>query len=104
MNSGSFISAGIVTVFLGFILIFIGLIVPLATERNLSGRTRVAVGGFIGPIPFGFANDTRLFLLVLLVSALIAAVWLLSFLRRGYIFHLLCIIKAFLYLLHGSLP
>ena len=51
----SFIPFGILIIFLGFILIFIG---PMMNAN--SKDTKVAVGGFIGFIPFGFTNDKKL--------------------------------------------
>ncbi|NOZ82158.1 MAG: DUF131 domain-containing protein [Candidatus Micrarchaeota archaeon] len=54
-----------VLVTLGLILIIAGFIVLLAA--GLKGETRFAFGGFIGPVPFGFANDQKLLWIVILV-------------------------------------
>jgi|TARA_Y100000310_G_scaffold344951_1_gene460726 uncharacterized membrane protein len=48
-------SLGILIILMGFALVFIGAL------TNLNNKdTKVAVGGFIGFIPFGFSNDKRL--------------------------------------------
>ena len=49
------IPLGIGIILLGFILVFAGAL----TSAN-SKDAKVAVGGFIGFIPFGFANDKKL--------------------------------------------
>jgi uncharacterized membrane protein len=58
------IEIGIAVVFLGIVLIIIG-----SFAKPSDGKAKVAVGGFIGPIPFGFANDKRMLWFVLGVIA-----------------------------------
>ena len=67
MNN-NLISIGIFVILIGFALVFIGAL----TGMN-KANTKVAVGGFIGFIPFGFGNDKRLVwaLVVLMALALI---------------------------------
>ena len=62
------ISIGIFVILIGFALVFIGAL----TGMN-KANTKVAVGGFIGFIPFGFGNDKRLVwtLVILMALALI---------------------------------
>ena len=48
-------SIGIIIILIGFVLVFIG-----ALSGTQSKDTKVAVGGFIGFIPFGFSNDKRM--------------------------------------------
>jgi len=62
------ISIGILIILIGFVLVFIGAL----TNVN-SKDTKVAVGGFIGFIPFGFGNDKRMVwvLVGLMVMALV---------------------------------
>ena len=62
------VSIGILLVFLGFIIIFIG---------SLYGAkdSKVAVVGLLGPIPFGFGNDKRLFVITLVVAITLMVVW-----------------------------
>ncbi|MDP7244695.1 MAG: hypothetical protein QF568_05090 [Flavobacteriales bacterium] len=66
MNN-NLIPIGILVILIGFALVFIGAL----TSTNKD--TKVAVGGFIGFIPFGFGNDKRLVwaLVVLMGLALI---------------------------------
>jgi len=66
------ILAGISLVFIGIILIFIG---SLFSSLNTSEKSnlKIAAGGFIGPIPFGFFNDKRMFyvLIALMIFSLL---------------------------------
>jgi len=56
---------GIIIVFLGVLLILIGSFFGGKEE------TKFGFGGFIGPIPFGFANDPRILVVVLIVALLL---------------------------------
>ena len=70
------ISVGLFVIFLGFMLVFIG-----ALTQTGKADTKLAIGGFIGFIPFGFANDKRMLYTVLGLSAVMFVfVWIL--LRR----------------------
>lgn len=62
------ITAGILIIFIGVIIVFIG-----ALSGISKGESKVAVGGFIGFIPFGFANDKRLFWALLVIMAIVFA-------------------------------
>lgn len=53
---------GIALILVGFLLVFLG---SVLAEK---GNVRVGVGGFIGPIPFGFASDKQLLYLIIAVS------------------------------------
>ena len=69
---------------LGFLVVFIGIIIIFLGALGGKGESKVAVGGFIGFIPFGFANDKRLFWSLLIVMVVIMAFLLfmnLKFLR-----------------------
>ena len=50
----SLIPIGILVILAGFALVFIGALTGAQKD------TKIAVGGFIGFIPFGFGNDKRL--------------------------------------------
>lgn len=67
------ISIGTALLFLGIFLIFLGTFL----EASKSGKTenKVAIGGFIGFIPFGFANDKRLFWVLLAVIGTFLTFW-----------------------------
>ena len=49
------LSLGILIILVGFAIVVIG-----SLTGTQKGDTKIAVGGFIGFIPFGFANDKRL--------------------------------------------
>ena len=67
------ITLGILLVIIGFIIVFFGIIkAPKETSK-----TKVAVGGFIGFIPFGFGNDRSLVWFAAILSLVIFLVWLL---------------------------
>ena len=64
------ISIGFFAIVIGLILIVVGSLVD--AQENRAG---VAVGGFIGPIPFGFATNPVLFMAILAVTVIIAIVF-----------------------------
>ena len=73
------ISLGILIILIGFTLVFIG-----ALSAAPKGDAKVAVGGFIGFIPFGFANDKRmLWILMGIMGALIFFFIILPYLLRS---------------------
>jgi uncharacterized membrane protein len=53
---------GIILLFISIILIFIGSITT--TQKS---NIKVAAGGFIGPIPFGFFTDKKMFYLFIVL-------------------------------------
>ena len=59
------INIGILVIFIGFVIVLIG---ALNSPKD-SSSTKVAVGGFIGFIPFGFGNDKNLLWFVTMLSA-----------------------------------
>ena len=67
------ISLGVLLVFIGFIVIFIGTF--MAAKEGTTSKSKVAVGGFIGPIPFGFGNDKNLVWFVTILSLVLFLVW-----------------------------
>lgn len=60
------ITIGVIVVFIGMILIIIGSILGAG-----DGKAKIAVGGFIGPIPFGFANDKPLLYAVIAIAMIV---------------------------------
>lgn len=66
------ISIGILVILLGFAIVFIGSF--LGTQKS---EAKVAVGGFVGFIPFGFANDSKLLYALLAVMAVLFLFWIL---------------------------
>jgi len=69
------IPIGILLLFLGIVLIFIGSI------GNSKSDTKVAVGGFVGFIPFGFANDKKTMSILMAFMAAMAVLFFLF--KRG---------------------
>ena len=67
------INIGIIVIFVGFIIVFFGL---LNASKEGTSKTKVAVGGFIGFIPFGFGNDKNLIWFVTVLSAVLFIFWL----------------------------
>ena len=70
-------SLGILVILIGFILVFIG-----ALSQAFAGKsdTKVAVGGFIGFIPFGFGNDKKMvWALIALMAVALAFFFIMSF-------------------------
>ena len=64
-------SIGIMVIFIGFIIVFIGTLM-----QGQKSDAKVAVGGFIGFIPFGFANDKRMLSVVIGTSILFMLLWI----------------------------
>ena len=63
---------------IGFILLAAGTLFIILG----SGSAKFAVGGFIGPVPFGFGSDPQLTKLAVLVSA-IAVIFFVVLIIRG---------------------
>ncbi len=57
---------GILLIFLGFFLVIMGSLLHASKEE---WKVSVGVGGFIGPIPFGFANNREMLYLVMAFTA-----------------------------------
>ena len=67
------VSLGILIIIVGFALVFIG-----ALTQAFAGKsdTKIAVGGFIGFIPFGFGNDKRMVWALIALMAVALAFFL----------------------------
>jgi uncharacterized membrane protein len=66
---------------LGILFVIIGVMIIAFFALGIPGETKteVAVGGFIGPIPFGFATSRNmLYLTIALSAAMFAAFIILS--------------------------
>ena len=68
------ISLGILLIFIGFVIVFIG---SFMSSKDTNSKTKVAAGGFIGPIPFGFGNDKNMVWFVTIISLVLFLFWLL---------------------------
>ena len=71
------ISFGVILIIIGFIVVFLGI---FASAKD-SSKTKVAVGGFIGFIPFGFGNDKNLIWFVTILSLVLFLFWVFLSLR-----------------------
>ena len=73
------LSLGILIIFIGFIIVFTG-----ALSNVKKGDAKFAVGGFVGFIPFGFANDKRMLWVVIgIMSMLVLFFVILPYLFRN---------------------
>ena len=72
------IGIGITIMILGVIIVFFGV---LLGPKETTSKTKVAVGGFIGPIPFGFGNDKNLVWFVTILSLVLFLAWVFFSLR-----------------------
>jgi uncharacterized protein (TIGR00304 family) len=66
------ILSGIFLIFLGFVLVVVGTFLSATSEQP---SVKVAAGGFIGPIPFGFANDRVMFYVLIGIMVFMFVVW-----------------------------
>lgn len=67
-------SFGVIMIIIGFIAVFAG---AFMSAKETASKSKVAVGGFIGPIPFGFGNDKNLVWFAAALSLVMLLVWLL---------------------------
>ncbi len=67
------LSIGIILIFLGFLLVFVS-----ALSGAKAGESKVAVVGLLGPVPFGFGNDKRLFVVTLVIAVALMVFWFLA--------------------------
>jgi uncharacterized membrane protein len=65
---------GIGLIFLGLILVLISSMKTAAEEKEW--KTTMAVGGLIGPIPFGFGNDQGWVKFTVILAAVIFVFWI----------------------------
>ena len=68
-----FIALGVLLIITGFVIVFFGTF--FSAKQGISS-TKVAVGGFIGPIPFGFGNDKNLVWFAIILSLVLFLFWL----------------------------
>lgn len=68
---------GIAVVFIGMIILIIGSI--LGGEGG--SKTEWGVGGFIGPIPFGWASSPQMLRIILAITVVMVIIFFLFWLR-----------------------
>ncbi len=63
MNQQTILGIGILVIFIGIIILIVGSILNFNKSENKSESktdSKIAVVGFLGPIPFGFGNDKEM--------------------------------------------
>ena len=78
MRMEQLISFGVLLIVIGFIVVFFGTL-----KGSNDSKTKIAVGGFSGPIPFGFGNDKNMVWFVTALSAVIFLAWIIFSLKFG---------------------
>lgn len=68
--SENLIVIGFVLLFIAILLIIVGMIGSGKVE------TKFGFGGFIGPFPFGFANDPKMLWFVIIISIILLILFL----------------------------
>lgn len=69
--SQTLVLIGIAVVFIGIVLIIVGSM--LGAKES---RARFGFGGFIGPIPFGFASDKPMLYIVIALAIVLLVLYL----------------------------
>lgn len=67
------IPLGVLVIFIGIIMVSIG---ALSQASKPESQSKVAIGGFIGFIPFGFANDKRMLYISMGLTAAFMLFWI----------------------------
>lgn len=80
MKMEQLIAVGFIFILIGIFLIIIGSILSSG-----KGETKIAVGGFIGPVPFGFANEKNMLYLVMFISLIMFILFLFLFMHQKII-------------------
>ena len=71
--AGQLASIGFVVVLIGIALIIVGSVISATKSKT---KTYFGFGGFIGPIPFGFANKKEILYLIIAVSVIMIIAFL----------------------------
>ena len=67
------IGIGAFLAIIGFVIVFIG---AMMGANQTDSKTKIAVGGFIGPIPFGFSNDKNILWFLVIESIALLLMWI----------------------------
>jgi len=62
-------------IIIGIVLLFVGIIFILVGSISSSKNVKFGFGGFIGPIPFGFANDPRLLWIIIIITIILLIIF-----------------------------
>jgi len=74
------ISIGVIMILIGFVIVFLG---TFMAAKETTSKTKVAVGGFIGPIPFGFGNDKNFVWFVTILFLVVFVLWIVFSFKFG---------------------
>ena len=66
----------------GIIMVFLGIAVILIAASS-NKDVKVGFGGFIGPFPFGWANEPQMLKWIMAITAVIAIVFII-FMLKGF--------------------
>ncbi len=69
------IIAGFIVMFIGILLIVVGSIGLALFGKVKAKNVDIGIGGFIGPIPFGFFTSKKIFLIWLLFLIFTIIIW-----------------------------
>jgi uncharacterized protein (TIGR00304 family) len=58
VTQGAMMQIGMLVIFIGIIILLIS---PMFASEGKGGTVKFSFVGLLGPIPFGFANDKKLF-------------------------------------------
>ena len=82
MKELNFLSIGFGFVLVGLMIIFFGsLFTALRNKEKAGSNVKVSFFGLIGPIPFGFSNDKKLFFFTIAISLIFLLLIMLFFNR-----------------------
>lgn len=77
------LTIGMLLIFLGTFFIFWAILHSAQIGSQSGSTTKVAVGGFIGPVPFGFMTDKSLYWpFIIIMASLLALLVVLRYLIR----------------------
>ncbi len=68
-------------VIIGTVLLFIAIALIVIGSLTGAKNAKVGIGGFIGPFPFGWANDPKMLPWIILLTAIIAIIFFVLILK-----------------------
>jgi uncharacterized protein (TIGR00304 family) len=69
------IPLGFIVIVIGIVIVFIGSVLTASKSKNV--KVDWGVGGFIGPIPFGFGSNQKIVYLIAIISLIIFVLFIL---------------------------
>jgi len=76
MDQNTMILIGIALIFIGFFIIL------LSSISGKESKSWFGIGGFIGPVPFGFANDPKMLKIIIIVTAAFFIIFVLLLMKE----------------------